>query len=152
MIYQTSSNNTISNNTIELTIDEEPKQQSRPRFSHRGKYVHAYEKADIHRYKQRIGCDYLMKYGRQKLPAKKPLHVIVRFYRPIQKSLSHKEYVRRKKNVVMPIIKPDLDNYIKSVLDGLNGLAFEDDNQIIRIDAIKLYSDHPRTEILIGIM
>lgn len=52
----------------------------------------------------------------------------------------------------MPIIKPDLDNYIKSVLDGLNGLAFEDDNQIIRIDAIKLYSDHPRTEILIGIM
>lgn len=46
-----------------------------------------------------------------------------------------------------PIVKPDTDNYIKSTLDGLNGLLWEDDNQIVKIVAEKYYSDHPRVEI-----
>ena len=36
---------------------------------------------------------------------------------------------------------------IKSTLDGLNGLLWEDDNQIVKIVAEKYYSDHPRVEI-----
>ena len=35
--------------------------------------------------------------------------------------------------------KPDLDNLVKSVLDGLNGIAYVDDNQIIDIEARKEY-------------
>lgn len=46
-----------------------------------------------------------------------------------------------------PIVKPDTDNYIKSTLDGLNGLLWEDDNQIVKIVAEKYYSDRPRVEI-----
>ena len=46
-----------------------------------------------------------------------------------------------------PIVKPDTDNYIKSTLDGLNGLLWKDDNQIVKIVAEKYYSDHPRVEI-----
>ena len=40
-----------------------------------------------------------------------------------------------------------MDNYIKSTLDGLNGLLWEDDNQIVKIVAEKYYSDHPSVEI-----
>ncbi|MCI6274400.1 MAG: RusA family crossover junction endodeoxyribonuclease [Coriobacteriaceae bacterium] len=33
--------------------------------------------------------------------------------------------------------KPDVDNALKTTLDALNGLAFKDDQQVTRIEAIK---------------
>jgi Holliday junction resolvase RusA-like endonuclease len=38
-----------------------------------------------------------------------------------------------------PTVKSDLDNYIKSLCDALNGIAFVDDSQIIEINASKKY-------------
>lgn len=40
-----------------------------------------------------------------------------------------------------PIVKSDLDNYIKAALDSLNGIAFHDDCQVIEINASKKYND-----------
>jgi len=47
--------------------------------------------------------------------------------------------------------KPDIDNLIKFVLDALQGqnAYFVDDSQVVRILAEKIYSDNPRTEIMI---
>ena len=47
--------------------------------------------------------------------------------------------------------KPDIDNMIKFVLDALQGQNgyFLDDSQVIRIFAEKIYSQDPRTEIMI---
>ncbi len=36
--------------------------------------------------------------------------------------------------------KPDIDNVIKIILDALNGIAYRDDKQIIRISASKHYA------------
>ncbi len=48
------------------------------------------------------------------------------------------------------VVKPDLDNIIKFILDSLNGIFYKDDNQVYRIFAIKLYTDKtPRSEIII---
>ena len=46
--------------------------------------------------------------------------------------------------------KPDIDNLIKFVLDALQGQEgyIVDDSQVVRIYAEKLYSDKPRTEIM----
>lgn len=43
--------------------------------------------------------------------------------------------------------KGDIDNHIKSILDSLNGWAWQDDVQIMRVEATKQYSSNPRIEI-----
>lgn len=50
------------------------------------------------------------------------------------------------------IVKPDVDNLIKFVLDALTGLYWVDDNQIINISARKMYVDKeskPLTSMII---
>ena len=37
--------------------------------------------------------------------------------------------------------KPDLDNLLKSLMDALTGLAWEDDKQIVDLRSTKLYAD-----------
>lgn len=44
----------------------------------------------------------------------------------------------------------DLDNLIKSVLDGLNGIAYKDDSQIVKFgEMTKEYAEEDRVEISI---
>jgi Holliday junction resolvase RusA-like endonuclease len=51
--------------------------------------------------------------------------------------------VKRPKSVkrAYRTVAPDLDKYIRGVNDGLTGVAFEDDSQVIKIVATKEYSD-----------
>jgi Holliday junction resolvase RusA-like endonuclease len=42
-----------------------------------------------------------------------------------------------------------VDNLKKFVLDCLNGVAWKDDAQIVKIEAFKAYGETPRTEIVI---
>ena len=54
---------------------------------------------------------------------------------------------KRKADPGHKVTKPDVDNIAKSVLDGLNGLAFTDDSQIVRLEAGKRFGD--RNEIIV---
>jgi len=38
----------------------------------------------------------------------------------------------------------DIDNYIKAILDSLNGVYFVDDRQVVEVFASKKYSNEPR--------
>lgn len=64
-------------------------------------------------------------------PLKGALSVVIVFFIKKPKSVK-REY---------PTVKPDVDNLCKSALDSLNGIAFDDDSQIIEINASKKYND-----------
>lgn len=42
---------------------------------------------------------------------------------------------------ITPHVKPDLDKLIRAVLDGLTGVAYVDDSQVILIKARKIYGE-----------
>jgi Holliday junction resolvase RusA-like endonuclease len=43
-------------------------------------------------------------------------------------------------NEIFPTIKPDTDNIAKSILDSLNGIAFLDDKQVVKLEVEKYYA------------
>ena len=64
------------------------------------------------------------------------------------KSYSKKKRIDALEGKIRPT-KADIDNYIKSVLDGLNGKAFKDDRYIYAILAEKEYSEEACIEVSI---
>lgn len=43
---------------------------------------------------------------------------------------------------LFPSVKPDLDKLIRAVLDGLTGVAYEDDSQVVLIKSTKTYGEN----------
>lgn len=82
-----------------------------------------------------------------KLIADTPLDVGVWFVLPIPQSWSKKKKERAVAGEIMPDGRPDLDNYIKAVLDALNGVVWEDDSAIVEITARKVYGEKPMVRI-----
>jgi Holliday junction resolvase RusA-like endonuclease len=50
---------------------------------------------------------------------------------------------------VMPTTKPDLNNYLKSALDSINGIVISDDALIVQLEARKRYGVDPKLVLLI---
>lgn len=76
----------------------------------------------------------------------KQIAIDLSIYLPIPTSASKKKQAQMESGDIKPNKRPDIDNCIKSILDGLNGVAYEDDKQIIEIHARKLYGICPRVE------
>lgn len=129
-----------------LTFNIEPQQQERPRATGRGRFIRVYDPPKTAKFKRELKqLAMLEMQGRTKY--EKAISVTIRFYRKVQKSVSKKEHVRRTEGHVRPIVKADLDNYIKSTLDALNDVIWTDDAIIVELNASKWYADDPRIEI-----
>lgn len=63
------------------------------------------------------------------------------FFMPIPVSWSKAKKEAATKGDVLPTTKPDIDNLAKCVLDALNGIAYRDDNQVVRLEVSKFYGE-----------
>jgi len=48
---------------------------------------------------------------------------------------------------VYPVVRPDLDQYLKLLMDSLTKYLWEDDAQIVEINASKVYDSLPRIKL-----
>ena len=121
----------------ELLLHIEPVAKGRPRFSS----GHIYTPVKTKDFEMFIAGAWFSKYGGLRL--KGPIAARLEFGVKIPKSTSKKQKALMLEGKVKPDKRPDLDNYIKAVLDGLNMAAFDDDGAITNITASKLYADRP---------
>ena len=77
------------------------------------------------------------------------ISVKILFKFSVPKSYSKKKQSEALEGIIRPT-KADIDNYIKSVLDGLNKVAFLDDRYIYSITAEKIFTEESETIVEIS--
>lgn len=125
-----------------ITVPGIPVAKGRPKVSRYGTYTPK-KTADYESY---VEFCWASEYGNIK-PSDKPLKVALVFFMPIPKNETKKNKEKIEEGTYHHTKRPDLDNMAKSVLDALNGLAYNDDSQIYSLTAAKFYDEFPRAEI-----
>lgn len=129
---------------IFFVVPGEPVPKARPRFTMQGGKARTYTPTSSAAYETTVGLlAHAAMQGRE--PMRGAVHVQVQAFFPVPHSWSKK----RKAAAQWHASRPDLDNVVKSALDGLNRIAFADDGQVASIYATKAYSDTPRLEVAV---
>jgi Holliday junction resolvase RusA-like endonuclease len=131
-----------------FTIYGEPVPKGRPRFSTRGKFPVAYTPEKTKNYESDVGM-----MAKAAMGASEPLEgaleafIYVTFAVPASYSKKRTEacFSGQEKHTK----KPDLDNVIKSVIDGMDKIVFENDSQFTSIHATKVYGEVAKVEVLV---
>ena len=134
---------------MEITIPGPPIAKKRPRFARIGKGVRTYSDQQTEE-----GKFLLLAQQQVTEQMEGPLKVSCCFYMPRPKGHYGTGRNAGKLKASAPrwhTNKPDIDNYIKFLLDCLNGLAWKDDAQIVFLDAIKCYAETPKTVIEVSL-
>ena len=131
--------------TFNFEIIGEPQGKGRPRFSTRGGFVKTYTPEKTASYENFVKLCYLNKYKGQKLDGEIIAEIIAYF--SIPKSFSKKKRLEAIEGKIKPTKKPDTDNIAKTILDSLNGIAFEDDKQVVALLVKKLYGEEAKVVV-----
>ena len=110
-----------------------------------------YTPAKTRNYEQTVRLEYERQVG-QCFPADAALAMEIAIYKRIPKGMTKRNRERVAAKELRPGKKPDVSNVIKSVEDGLNGVAYHDDNQIVDQRGIEWYDETPRVEVQISVI
>lgn len=123
--------------TVCFTVFGKPQGKGRPRFTRSG---HTYTPGSTAEYEERVKLAYRQA-GGGRLSGFVTADILAVFTVP-------KSYTKAQKASAFDMRyvpkKPDCDNIAKIILDALNGLAYDDDAQIVKLSVKKQYgiADH----------
>lgn len=114
-----------------------------------GGHARLYTPAKTEKYEARVAV-----FGQQAMAGRAPLEgavaLSVAAYFPIPASWPKKRQAAARAGTELHTKKPDLDNVIKAIKDGLNGIAWGDDSQVAVLrECRKGYSDTPSVVVTI---
>lgn len=130
-------------NSVVIELDGDPVPKGRPRFVSRGGKAEAYTPNKTRSYERTLGWAARAVMGARPLLTG-PLSMSVVVYLSTPASWSRARRRRAIAGEIAPYRKPDLDNFVKCVIDSLNCVVYCDDAQIVFLTASKRYSDRPR--------
>lgn len=124
--------------SIQFTVPGRPQGKARPRFAD----GHAYTPYETRAYERLIAsvANYAVRHASDYSQAG-PKAVYITAFFPIPRSLSAAEKAARRGQSHMH--RPDADNIAKAILDGINGIAFADDAQVVELRVAKRYAMTP---------
>lgn len=129
---------TTCHSNVVFTIPGPAQAKQRPRMNVRTGRI--YTPGDTHKYEKLVRESY----GDNPCFKDQFISIKILFKFEIPKSYSKKKRDEALAGNLRPT-KGDIDNYIKSVLDGLNKVAFLDDRYICNITAEKMFAEESET-------
>jgi len=125
-----------------FTIPGVPVAKGRPRLTARNGQARAYTPAKTRKFEGEV-ADYARASIGPVDPYSGPVELEAHFCIPIPKSWCKRDRLAAFEGHILPQGKPDLDNYFKAVADGMNGIVYVDDSQIVGCRMTKRYGDDP---------
>ena len=112
--------------------------KQRPRF-YNGRVYTQKQTVDYEKLVKSVFEEYAAIYKWQ--PIEGAIRAEIKVYMKIPKSDTKLAKKRKLEGYVRPTVTPDTDNLAKSILDALNGLAYDDDKQIVELEVKKFYNE-----------
>ena len=135
---------------INMTIDIKPLPQPRPRFARRGNFVTTYDTPKIKTYKKHIEIavrnEMVSKGVRM---SQEPLIITLDFTFAPPKSYPKYKVKEIMSGKIKFTKNVDVDNLAKAIMDAINGVAYEDDRQVIELNVRKQYGEKDAIHIKI---
>lgn len=134
---------------LSFEIPGDPVAKARPRATMMMGRAHLYTPAKTEKYEARVAI-----FAQQAMAGRPvfegPVALSVTALFPIPPSWTKKRQAAARAGAEHHTKKPDLDNVLKAIKDGLNGVAWKDDSQVCVLrDCRKGYSDTPRVLVTV---
>ena len=128
-----------------LVIPGKPLGKQRPRVLKTGV---AYTPKQTVNYEAVVRSLYIQEYAAEK-PFDGPVSMRIKAYYQIPKSASKRKREDMLHGIILPTVRPDVDNISKIITDALNGVAYLDDKQITECYTEKCYGEAPSVSVVI---
>ena len=133
---------------VMFSVEGNPVPKGRPRFARRGKFVSTYSPKTTVDYETLVSTSAKQAMGATE-PLETPLAAYIYITLPIPASYSKKRTAACLSGEERPTKRSDIDNYCKAIFDGMNGIVYVDDSQIVSLHSTKRYGTVGMVEILI---
>ena len=134
-------------NSVVFSILENPVPKGRPRSTVRNKKINVFTDTKTRQYEFRSKLWLVRAVGFTQFEG--ALKVTAHFYIKPPKKYK-KDDIKNEK--YFPKTRPDLDNYVKALLDICNGIIFKDDAQVVELETCKKYSNQPKTFVKVEVL
>jgi Holliday junction resolvase RusA-like endonuclease len=129
-------------------VDGTPVPKGRPRFARRGKFVSTYSPKTTVDYETKVSDAAKQAMGSQK-PLEGPVVACIYITLPIPASYTKKRFKACLSGEERPTKRSDIDNFCKAIFDGMNGIVFSDDSQVVSLHARKVYGVTGMVEVFV---
>ena len=131
---------------IAFTIPGQPQGKGRPRVGKIGAHARMYTPAKTVAYEGLVA--HVAQLAMDGIPLfDGPVSVRLEVLCQIPASWSQKKQRAALAHEVFPTTKPDVDNVVKAVFDGMNGVVWKDDVQAVEVRVHKRYSATPGVHV-----
>ena len=133
---------------VMYTVYGEPVGKGRPRFTRRGNFVSTYTPQKTKTYEDEIRMMAIAAMGSSE-PLDTPVTVAIYIRVGIPASFSKQKRKDAIEGILKPTKKPDADDILKCFLDGMNGIVYLDDKQVVNLHITKVYAETPAVEVMV---
>ena len=133
---------------VEFFVPGQPVGKGRPRATVRAGRARLYTPAKTEKYEARVAL-----FAQQAMAGRPviagPVALSVTALFPIPASWPKKRQAAARAGTEHHTKRPDADNCAKAILDGLNGVVWKDDSQVVTLSIEKRYAEVPRVLVTV---